>query len=138
MMFNHECDQNTGLKTLVSELLCSDTEEPIEGLSLLAEACTINALKGRGEPCTGHVHTYLLSFSATWMNLNPFNPIHRWCLHCVYLPRIQRAFDTLREAWNRHRLRTERGMTPTQLFFEGVHRLAGQGHTDSAGLLSPC
>ncbi|XP_052212367.1 uncharacterized protein LOC127831423 [Dreissena polymorpha] len=85
--------------------------------------------------CT-HVFAELFRHLEETGNLHPSNAIHRWCLHFVYLPRIQRALDTFREAWNRHRLRTG-GMTPTQLFFQGVHRFAGQGHTGIDDLVMP-
>ncbi|KAH3829073.1 uncharacterized protein LOC127880799 [Dreissena polymorpha] len=56
------------------------------------------------------------------------NPVHMWCLHHVFVPRVQRALDIFREGWNCHRLSSERGRTPTQLFIEGMMRQAGQGH----------
>jgi len=78
--------------------------------------------------CT-HVFADLFRHLEQTGSLISAEAIHRWSLHYVFLPRIQRALDTFRDAWNNHRLRTERGMTPLQLFIEGVHRLAGQGHT---------
>ncbi|KAH3824796.1 hypothetical protein DPMN_126649 [Dreissena polymorpha] len=56
------------------------------------------------------------------------NPVHMWCLHHVFVPRVQRALHIFREGWNLHRLSGERGRTPTQLYIEGMMRQAGQGH----------
>ncbi|KAJ7061727.1 hypothetical protein C8F01DRAFT_987120 [Mycena amicta] len=44
------------------------------------------------------------------------NEIHRTCLYLVFVKRIQANLDRSREAWNHHRLRTERQRTPIALF----------------------
>jgi hypothetical protein len=62
-------------------------------------------------------------------NLDIDNDLHMWCLHYIYTPRIQRALDQFREAWNHHRLRSEGGSTPTKLFIAGVINQAGDGRT---------
>ena len=47
--------------------------------------------------------------------LNPNNPLHLFCLHFVFLTRINDALSAWRTAWSMHRLRTT-GMTPQQMF----------------------
>ena len=45
-----------------------------------------------------------------------------FCLHYVFLPRINAQLETFRQAYNRHRLRTERNMSPLQLWVRGMLR----------------
>lgn len=59
--------------------------------------------------------------------LDPLNPIHIYAIHYVFLPRINRALHFFKEAWNSHRLRTEHGQTPNQLFVAGTLRLQHAG-----------
>ena len=59
--------------------------------------------------------------------LDPTNEIHIYCLHYIYLPKINRSLSSFREAWNHHRIRTEHNKTPHQLFTEGTLRLHSSG-----------
>ena len=43
-----------------------------------------------------------------------------WALHFVYQPRIQRSLNSFVEMWNSHKLSSERGKTPDQLFVQGA------------------
>lgn len=51
--------------------------------------------------------------------LDPANDVHLWCLHYVFLPRLQAHFDHFVEMWNSHGVRTERFRTPIRLFIMG-------------------
>ncbi|KAI9542475.1 hypothetical protein NQZ68_019157 [Dissostichus eleginoides] len=67
--------------------------------------------------------------------LDPANCTHLFCAQYVFLPRIQEDLDTFTDGWNNHSLRTERNLTPNQLWeigksqspvsppdnFEGIH-----------------
>ena len=44
------------------------------------------------------------------------NEVDLFCLHYVYLPRIQESLQTFKQAWNHHALSTECGWSPMQLF----------------------
>jgi hypothetical protein len=44
------------------------------------------------------------------------NPIHRVCLYLVFHNRVQKSLDRTRDAWNHHKLRTERNKTPIAIF----------------------
>ncbi|KAI0739365.1 hypothetical protein C8Q80DRAFT_1111999, partial [Daedaleopsis nitida] len=44
------------------------------------------------------------------------NRVHRVCLFLVFHARIQAALDRARDAWNHHKLRTERNRTPVALY----------------------
>lgn len=52
--------------------------------------------------------------------LDPLNNIDLYCLHRVYLPRINACLDAFVESWNNHPLSSERNMTPSQLFVRGA------------------
>ena len=49
------------------------------------------------------------------------NPIHLFCLHCVYLPRINRSIEEFTAAWNDHPLSSVRYLSPKQLWISGSH-----------------
>lgn len=42
--------------------------------------------------------------------------VHRICLFLVFQARIQSSLDRARDAWNHHKLRTERSKTPIAIF----------------------
>ncbi len=52
--------------------------------------------------------------------LDSLNEIHLFCLHYVYLPRIQQAVTEFINQWNNHGLSTQGGQTPLQLWHSGV------------------
>lgn len=44
------------------------------------------------------------------------NPTHRACIFLVFRDRIQNSLDRARDAWNHHKLSTERMKTPVALY----------------------
>ena len=52
--------------------------------------------------------------------LDPDNEIDLYCLHFVFLPRINRSLTQFTEMWNRHKLRTAHNKSPIQLFISGL------------------
>ena len=52
--------------------------------------------------------------------LNPLNEVKIFCLHFVFLPRIQQTLDSFVESWNNHCISTENNFTPNQLFIRGA------------------
>ncbi|KAJ6565056.1 hypothetical protein B0H10DRAFT_1929296 [Mycena sp. CBHHK59/15] len=44
------------------------------------------------------------------------NDVHRSCLFLVFQPRIQASLDRTREAWNHHKIRTDRNKTPVAIY----------------------
>ena len=52
--------------------------------------------------------------------LDPLNEIDLFCLHYVYLPRINSALQSFIESWNNHPISTEHNLTPNQLFIRGA------------------
>lgn len=47
--------------------------------------------------------------------LDPSNPLHLFCLHYVFLPRINQSLHAFVNAYSQHKIRTEHNQTPTQL-----------------------
>ena len=48
--------------------------------------------------------------------LDPLNEVDMFCLHFIYLPRINKAIDEFVQSWNHHPLSSEGNMTPSQIF----------------------
>ena len=46
--------------------------------------------------------------------------LHLFCLHYVFLPRVNAALASFKDAWNVHPLSSERNLTPTQLWTMGL------------------
>ena len=65
---------------------------------------------------------YLFYQMEDLMILNVDNEIHLFCLHYVYLPRINRAVNQFLEAWNHHPLSSMNNLSPIQLWIAGLSR----------------
>ncbi len=52
--------------------------------------------------------------------LDPLNEVDIFCLHFVFLPRVNKCLCDFQGAWNQHALSTEGNMSPLQLFVEGA------------------
>lgn len=61
--------------------------------------------------------------------LDHLNEIHLFCLHYIYLPRINRHLNEWQGGWNMHFLRTEHNCSPMQLYTLGIQQLVGQSAT---------
>ena len=59
--------------------------------------------------------------------LDPGNDTHIFCLHFVYLPRINRHIETWRQAWVQNVLSGAK-RTPNQLWIEGLTSMANSSH----------
>ena len=59
--------------------------------------------------------------------LDPNNDLHLFCLHTVYIPRINRHLQSWMEAWAKHPMRSEHNMSPEQLWISGLQKIAGSG-----------
>ena len=55
--------------------------------------------------------------------LNIDDHVHLFCLHYIYLPRINRALQEFTEAWNNHPLSSCNNMSPVQLWIEGLSNI---------------
>ncbi|KAK7162423.1 hypothetical protein R3I93_006657 [Phoxinus phoxinus] len=63
------------------------------------------------------------------------NEMHLWALHYVYIPRINRDLQLFIRQWNHHKLRTERYMSPHQLFIRGCLSQLTRNQTGIRGIL---
>ena len=61
--------------------------------------------------------------------LDPLNDTDMFCLHYVYLPRINKIVSEFIDAHNNHTLSTEGNNSPAQLFWVNLHLTAFQGGT---------
>ena len=52
--------------------------------------------------------------------LDPLNEVDLYCLHFVFIPRINSSLESFREGWNNHSISTENNRTPSQLFISGL------------------
>ena len=73
------------------------------------------------------VYYRLFYFLEEQQLLDPLNEIHLFCLHYVFLPRINNALKTFREGWNCHQVRTASHLSPQQMFVQGSLQLHGSG-----------
>ena len=69
--------------------------------------------------------------------LNIESPVDLFCLHFVYLPRINRHLQQFQDGWNHHPLSSEKNQTPTQLWIKGLHGILGSGSRVDRELWEP-
>ena len=64
--------------------------------------------------------------------LDPDNDVHLFCLHFVYVPRINDHLEKWMNAWNMHSVRTEQNYSPLQLWTRGLLSCSMEGTTHTA------
>ena len=52
--------------------------------------------------------------------LNTLNEVDLFCLHYVFLPRINQTLQEFSECWNNHAVSSEHNLTPNQMFIRGA------------------
>lgn len=67
--------------------------------------------------------------------LNPLNETDMYCLHYVFLPRINSVLDSFSSAWNNHKLSTEGNRSPNQLFIQGMLDYQDESQSSTVQLL---
>ena len=70
--------------------------------------------------CVCHLYYSLFYEMETCDLLNPTDEIDIFCLHYVYIPRINFQLNTFMHTWNNHPMRTEHGMSPEELWSSGL------------------
>ncbi|XP_026128400.1 uncharacterized protein LOC113109073 [Carassius auratus] len=83
-----------------------------------------------------YYYSDLFTFMEEQCILDSLCELHVFCLHFIYLPRIQRAVREFRDMWNNHGLSTERGQTPLQLWHRGIVSHIGINNTAISGVLN--
>ena len=48
------------------------------------------------------------------------NEMHIYCLHHVFLPKINQSLNGFLEAWNNHPMQSEHSLSPNQLWLQGI------------------
>lgn len=61
--------------------------------------------------------------------LNPSDNVSLFCLHYVFVPRINQSLNEWREAWICHPMSSMNGKTPLQLFYTGLLKLNSASRT---------
>ena len=77
--------------------------------------------------CFGNVFYYTFQSIEEMGLLDISNPLHKFMLHYIYLPRINSAVTNFVAAWNKHPLRTERNWSPEQIWCNGMIDRANKG-----------
>ena len=85
-------------------------------------------------------HVYYYTFQAMEESgiLQRENPLHKFILHYIFCPRINRCLESFISAWNNHPLRTERNWSPLQMWTNGMVNIRNQdqiGVSDVASTL---
>lgn len=62
------------------------------------------------------------------MILNVENEIHIFCLHYIYIPRINRALSQFLDAWKYHPLSSIGNLSPVQLWIAGLSQYSADEH----------
>lgn len=62
--------------------------------------------------------------------LNIDNEIHLFCLHYVYLPKVNASLKEFMRAWNSHPMQSEHGLSPEQLWLRGMAEYQGHSTQD--------
>ena len=76
-----------------------------------------------------HVFYNLFYYLEQQGELDPSDQIDLFCLHYVFLPRINRCLKEFVDQWNNHGLRTEGNKSPVQLFVGKSMELSDSNHT---------
>ena len=61
--------------------------------------------------------------------LDPNSDLYLFCLHYVFIPRINTHLQACKSAWIRHPMRSEHNLSPEQLWTAGLQSIAGSPHT---------
>ena len=57
--------------------------------------------------------------------LDPNSDVHLFCLHYVFIPRINAHLQACKDAWVKHPMRSEHNLSPEQLWASDLLRIAG-------------
>ena len=92
---------------------------------LWVEVFTIRELRECGETSIkGFLDSTTTSFT-TWNLYICLTQTMIFCLHYVFIPRINEHLKAWKEAWDKHPLRSEHNFTPEQLWTAGLQHVAG-------------
>ncbi|XP_019614584.1 PREDICTED: uncharacterized protein LOC109462473 [Branchiostoma belcheri] len=67
--------------------------------------------------------------------LDVSNPLHLFCLHFVFCPRINKTVEAFVDGFNAHKVRTAHNLSPLQMWVEGTLRLWNSGRSAIRSIL---
>ena len=70
--------------------------------------------------CVCHLYYYTFYAMESTGILQVNEPVHLFALHLVFIPRINKALNEFLEAFNHHRVRTEKNWSPIQMWTNGM------------------
>ena len=65
-------------------------------------------------------------------HLDVLNEVDMFCLHTVFLPRINKSLSEFAASWNNHAISTEGMQTPLQLFYTGQIEVSDNSSSDES------
>ena len=86
---------------------------------------------------TTYINYHLFYHLEDMQVLDPNNVVHLFCLHFVFIPRINRHLALWKEGFIRHHIHTAGNRSPMQLFILGLLNLRGSGHRHAREVYEP-
>ena len=93
----------------------------VEAPLLQGRLSTINALSACGGICFLALHHSFIAFFYFLEEAgvhDPLSEVDIYALHYINIPRVNQQIIFFQNAWNNHRMRTTRGLTPLQMFIQ--------------------
>jgi hypothetical protein len=80
--------------------------------------------------CVVKIYSTVFILLEKEFGLDITNNVYLFCLHLVYLPRINYTLKVFVEGWNNHKVRTENHLTPLQIYTKGMIEKGLRGYED--------
>src|SRR2546423_5070890 len=77
------------------------------------------------------IYSTIFNYLEEMGNLDLNNNVYMFCLHYVFLPRINQSLEKWKVAWNKHKISSENNLTPEQLYTTGMMTCGFRGMEDS-------
>ena len=107
--------KNTGVWQLMVERRGANRGNFLAGTSTHIERLWRDVFR-----CVAHIFYYTFQAMEESGVLDMSNPTHKFALHFVFLPRINKALSSFVLAWNSHPLRTENNWSPERIWVNGM------------------
>jgi len=76
------------------------------------------------------MYTTIFMYLEDRCGLDINNNVYMFCLHYVFLPRINQSLEQWKRSWNHHKIRTEDSYSPLQLYTKGMIECGYRGMED--------
>ena len=77
------------------------------------------------------MYTTIFMYLEDKCGLNINNDVYMFCLHYVFIPRINQSLEQWKRSWNCHKIRTEGCHSPLQLYSRGMIECGYRGMEDA-------